>query len=258
MPLLREMIARDDGSVYVIRGSTWENRDNLSPDALAELKRRYEGTRIGAQELEGHLIEDVEGALWTRELIEPHRVAKVNRSQLVRLVVAVDPAVTPEGDETGIIVAGIDGQGQGYVLEDLTCRLPPDQWARRAVSALKKWGADRLVAEANNGGALVGTVLKTIDPTLPLKLVHASRGKITRAEPIAALYEQGKVHHVGVLDLLEDELCSWVPGMSSPDRLDALVWALTELSPGALATVGPPIFSTRPSPWAPLSRRAWG
>jgi phage terminase large subunit-like protein len=244
--------------VVTVRGSTWENKDHLSPDALAELKRRYEGTRLGRQELEGELIEDIEGALWTRALIEPNRVTAIDRSRLVRIVVAVDPAATAEGDETGIVVAGVDRQRQGYVLEDLTCQLPPDQWARRAVSALKKWKGHRLVAEANNGGQLVATVLNTISPSLPLKLVHASRGKITREEPIAALYEQGKVHHVGVLDLLEDELCSWVPGMASPDRLDALVWALTELSPGSLATVGAPIFVTSPSRWAPLSRRAWG
>jgi predicted phage terminase large subunit-like protein len=184
-----------------------------------------------------------------RELIEPNRVKAVQRDQLVRIVVAVDPAVTAgeDSDETGIIVAGLGTDGQAYVLDDLTCRLPPDGWARRVVHALRKWGADRIVAEANNGGQLVETVLRTIDPSLPLTLVHASRGKLTRAEPIAALYEQGKVHHVGGFPELEDELCAWVPGMSdSPDRLDALVWGLTELAPGAVPASAP-IFTTRQS-----------
>jgi predicted phage terminase large subunit-like protein len=249
IPLLREMIERDDGSVVVTRGATFDNEANLSSQALAELRRRYEGTRIGRQELMGELIDDVEGALWNRAMIEPHRVAKVKREELVRIVVAVDPAVTAgeDSDETGIIVAGVDRDGQAYVLDDLTCRLPPDGWARRAVHGLEKWKADRIIAEANNGGQLVETVLRTVDPSLPLTLVHASRGKLTRAEPIAALYEQGKVHHVGGFPELEDELCTWVPGASdSPDRLDALVWALTELAPGSVS-VSLPQWSTKPS-----------
>jgi phage terminase large subunit-like protein len=258
IPLLRDLLSRDDGSVVVTRGRTWDNAANLSPQALAELRRRYEGTRIGRQELEGELIDDVQGALWNRAMIEPHRVAKIDRDQLVRIVVAVDPAVTAgeDSDETGIVVAGVDGNGQGYVLDDLTCRLPPDGWARRVVHALEKWGADRVIAEANNGGALVGTVLRTVDPSLPLTLVHASRGKLTRAEPIAALCEQGKIAHFGAFPELEDQLCTWVPGASdSPDRLDALVWAMTELSPGG-AAISAPIFTTQPSRWAPLARRA--
>jgi predicted phage terminase large subunit-like protein len=258
IPLLREFLSRDDGSVVVTRGSTFDNAANLSAQALAELRRRYEGTRIGRQELEGELIDDVEGALWGRDLVEPYRVARVARGMLVRIVVAVDPAVTAgeDSDETGIVVAGVGSDGQGYVLEDLTCRLPPDAWARRVVHALRKWGADRIVAEANNGGALVETVLRTVDPALPIKLVHASRGKLTRAEPVAALYEQGKVRHVGAFPELEDEMCTWVPGASdSPDRLDALVWALTELSPGAVS-VSAPIVTTRSSRWAPVGQRA--
>jgi phage terminase large subunit-like protein len=255
IPLLREMLEREDGSVVVTRGATFDNEANLSSAALAELRRRYEGTRIGRQELEGELIDDVVGALWSRALIEPQRVAEVERSSLVRIVVAVDPAVTAgeDSDETGIIVAAVDGEGQGYVLDDLTCRLPPDGWAKRTVHAYEKWNADRIVAEANNGGALVETVLRTVDTSLPLTLVHASRGKLTRAEPIAALYEQGKIHHVGGFPELEDQLCTWVPGASdSPDRLDALVWALTELAPGAV-TLSAPIFTTKRSRWAPVA-----
>jgi predicted phage terminase large subunit-like protein len=260
IPLLREMIERDDGSVVVTRGATFDNEANLSSQALAELRRRYEGTRIGRQELMGELIDDVEGALWSRAIIEPHRVRSVERGQLVRIVVAVDPAVTAgeDSDETGIIVAGVSSDGQGYVLDDLTCRSSPDAWARQAAHALEKWQGDRIVAEANNGGALVETVLRTVDRALPIKLVHASRGKLTRAEPIAALYEQGKVHHVGDFPELEDQLCTWVPGSSdSPDRLDALVWALTELQPWA-ASVSAPRFSTRPSRWAETGRRVGG
>jgi predicted phage terminase large subunit-like protein len=202
----------------------------------------------------------VAGALWSRALIVPQHVAEVERSHLVRIVVAVDPAVTAgeDSDETGIVVAAVDRDGQGYVLDDLTCRLPPDGWARQVVRAGEKWGADRVVAEANNGGRLVETVLRTVDPSLPLTLVHASRGKLTRAEPIAALYEQGKVRHVGGFPELQDQLCTWVPGApDSPDRLDALVWALTELRPGA-ATVSAPIFTKKRSRWAPVAQRARG
>lgn len=151
---------------------------------------------------------------------------------LGRICVAVDPATTSgeSADDTGIIVAGLGRDGDGYVLDDLTCHLSPDGWAKRVKFGYDKWQADRVIAEANNGGELVRTVLMTQDENMPLTLVHASRGKLTRAEPVAALYEQGRVHHVGMFPELEDQLCEWVPGDSdSPDRLDALVWALTEL-----------------------------
>ncbi len=188
IPLLRQLLTRDDGSVVVTRGSTFDNAANLSPQALAELQRRYDGTRIGRPELLGEMIDDVEGALWSRALIDPHRVKRVDPGSLVRIVVAIDPAVTSgeKADDTGIVVAGIDAQGDAYVLDDLTLSASPDTWARQAVHALEKWGADRVVAEANNGGALVETVLRTVDRTLPYTAVHASRGKLTRAEPCAA------------------------------------------------------------------------
>jgi phage terminase large subunit-like protein len=250
VPLLRELLSRDDGSVVVTRGSTFENAANLSRNALDELKRRYEGTRIGRQELLAELLEDIEGALWSRELIDPYRVETIDRKELVRIVVAVDPAMgAGKGDETGIIVAGIDGDGHGFVLDDVTCRLPPDGWARAVAGAYERWHADRIVAEVNQGGRLVETVLRTVDPGLPITLVHASHGKATRAEPIAAVYEQGRVHHVGAFAQLEDQLCTWVPGRaSSPDRLDALVWALTELKPGARATLRGEFFTATPQP----------
>jgi phage terminase large subunit-like protein len=262
VPLLRELVGRKDGSVAVTKGTTFDNAANLSARALAEF-RRYEGTRIGRQELLGELLDDVEGALWSRELIETSRVASIEREALLRVVVAVDPAVTAgeNSDETGIIVAGIDRDGQGYVLEDLTCRLPPDKWAQRVVRAREKWHADRVVAEANNGGQLVESVLRTVDRSLPLKLVHAATGKLPRAEPIAAVYEQGKVAHVGSFPELEDQLCTWIPGQgTSPDRLDALVWAFTELAPGRVVVVRAPRNIKRPggSRLAPLRQRAGG
>jgi predicted phage terminase large subunit-like protein len=176
---------------------------------------------------------------------------------LVRIVVAIDPAVTSgeAADDTGIIVAGRGRDGDGYVLDDLTCHLSPDGWAKKAVRAYHRWQADRIVAEANNGGQLVETVLRTQDELVPITLVHASRGKLTRAEPVAALYEQGRIHHVGTFPELEDQLCEWVPGESdSPDRLDALVWAITHLmvegaSLGSFATdPDASLFADRPAP----------
>ena len=248
VPLLREFVSRDDGSVVITRGTTFDN-PSLSARALAEY-RRFEGTRIGRQELMGELLDDVEGALWNREMIEPHRIRAIDRGQLVRVVVAVDPATTSGAgsDETGIIVAGISATGEGYVLDDLTCRLPPDAWARQVAQAFERWKADRVVCERNQGGELVETVLRTVNASLPITSVHASQGKLTRAEPIAAVYEQGKIHHVGTFPELEDQLCTWIKGQSaSPDRLDALVWAFTELRPGASAIVRGPVFAAEPS-----------
>ena len=183
----------------------------------------------------------------------------LERGKLVRVVVAVDPAMTAgeESDDTGIVVAGAGRDNEGYVLDDRTCHLSPDGWAREVVRAYDDWKADRVVAEKNHGGELVETVLRTVDSSLPIKLVHASRGKLTRAEPVAALYEQGRVHHVGEFPELEDELCTWVPGDPSPDRLDALVWAITELQLGGTA-IGPMIYASAPSRWAAVRQRAGG
>lgn len=236
--------------VAMTHATLFDNPHNPS-EWVERMRARYEGTRIGRQELLGELLEDVEGALWNRAMLDG-RVD--DPPDLVRVIVAIDPAVTSgeSADDTGMVVAGLGADGHGYVLADLTCHVSPDQWARRAVQAYKDFNADRVVAEVNNGGDLVQTVLKTQDDRLPFSKLTASRGKRTRAEPVAALYEQGKVHHVGGFPDLEDQLCSWVPGEGdSPDRLDALVWALTELmlkgGPGSLSVPQGEIPRTDPS-----------
>jgi predicted phage terminase large subunit-like protein len=190
---------------------------------------KYSGTRLGRQELDGEILDDNPGALWKRDQIETLRVTQ--HPPLIRIAVAIDPAVTAnEGsDETGIIVGGVGEDGHGYILDDKSLRARPPEWARTAVTAYYMHKADRIFAEVNNGGDLVEATIRIIDPAIPYTAVHASRGKVTRAEPVAALYERGRVHHVGTFPDLEDQLCSWEQGMSSPDRLDALVWLLTEL-----------------------------
>jgi phage terminase large subunit-like protein len=209
-----------------------DNRANLAPGVVDELLRRYEGTRLGRQELYAEVLDAVEGALWTLDDIHASRVEDRPRT-LTRVVVAIDPAVTAldESDETGIVVAALGADGDAYVLEDLSGRHPVSDWARIAVDAYHRHGASRIVAEVNQGGDLVESLIRAVDRTVAYEAVRASRGKATRAEPIAALYEQGRVHHVGVLTDLEDQLCAWVPGLPSPDRLDALVWGLTWLMP---------------------------
>jgi phage terminase large subunit-like protein len=229
--LLRQLLC--DPMTVVTRGSTYDNIPNLPPEFIARVKKKYEGTRLGRQELHAELLEDVPGgALWTRERIEANRLAVVP-CDMVRIVVAVDPAVTSgEGaNETGIVVAGLDVNGHGYLIEDLSGRMSPDGWAQRAVRAYHHYGADRIVGEVNNGGDLIENVLRTVDPNVSYKSVHASRAKMVRAEPIAALYEQGRIQHAGLFPELEEQMCSFVPGQydGSPDRLDALVWAMTEL-----------------------------
>lgn len=213
----------------VTRGKTGENAENLSPIFIDTIMRRFRGTRLGRQELDGDLLEDVPGALWKRSTLDEHRVRVA--PTLVRIVVALDPAATSteDSDESGILVGGLGDDGHGYVLDDLSGRMSPEEWGSVVVSAYHKRGADRVVAETNNGGEMVERVLRVVDPTVSYRALWASRGKTTRAEPVAALYEQGRVHHVGDLGLLEDELCSWVHGDASPNRLDALVWLLTEL-----------------------------
>ncbi len=228
--LLRELRDRED--VMVTRGSTYENRANLASDYIEQIRRRYEGTRTGRQEIYAELLDESEAALWKRDWIEAARVREA--PELARVVVAVDPAVSSRGSssETGIVVAGTDEDGHAYILEDASGQMSPDGWARRAIGMLDKYGADRIIGEANNGGDLVEHTVRTAyeDRFVPYKSVHASRGKYVRAEPVSALYEQGKVHHVGGLDALEDQMCIWSPGSDgSSDRLDALVWAVTEL-----------------------------
>ena len=218
-------------TTVVTRGSTFDNADNLAPAFLERILQKYEGTRLGRQELYAEILDDVPGALWSRAMLEQAVTGYTEPEQMQRVVVAIDPAVTSgeDSDETGIVVAGRTGT-QGFVLADVTCRLSPDGWARRAVEAYHHHKADRIVAEANQGGDMVRTVLRTVDPSVPVKLVHATRGKRVRAEPVAALYEQGRVFHAQVFAQLEDQLLTWTPDSpTSPDRLDALVWALTDL-----------------------------
>jgi len=234
IPLLKRIVA--DAATVLTRGSTRDNAANLSRRFLDHVMKRYAGTRLGRQEIEGEVLDDVPGALWTRAHVEAARTARL--PALRRVVVAIDPAVTqgPEADETGIIVAGSGHDGRAYVLDDRSGRLSPDGWARRAVEAYHAFKADRIVAEVNNGGDLVARVIATVDPAAPVRAVRASRGKRTRAEPVAALYEQRKVGHARPLPALEDQMTSFTgEGDASPDRLDALVWALTDLMLGRTA-----------------------
>ena len=218
-------------TTHVTRGRTYDNLENLAPQFADEIVGKYRGTRLGRQELDGELLEDVEGALWQRRQIDALRVA--NPPEMVRVVIAIDPAVTSgeDSDETGIVAVGQGYDGRAYVLRDWSCRESPAMWARRAVALYDELKADVIVAEVNNGGALVEHTLHTVRRGLPYRAVHASRGKMARAEPVAALYEQGRVSHVGRMDELEDQMCVFVPGLpnGSPDRVDALVWAITEL-----------------------------
>lgn len=219
----------------IIRGRTKDNAANLAPAFLTAIVSKYEGTRLGRQELDGEDIEDNPGALWKRASIDDNRVMK--HPDLVRVVVGVDPMASAdaaseidgEGSETGIVVAGLGVDGHGYILDDPSVGGSPDTWGRAVVTAYHRNHADRVVPEVNNGGDMVVYVIETIDDTVAVKPVRASRGKATRAEPVAALYEQGRVHHVGTFGILEDQMCQWMPGQKSPDRMDALVWALTEL-----------------------------
>ena len=236
--LVRSLLS--DSSTITTRGSTYDNRDNLAPSYFASIITRYEGTRMGRQELMGELIDDVPGALWTLSLLDGLRVSAA--PDLARIIVAVDPAVTSgaESDETGIVVAGIGADGHGYVLADRSCRMSPDGWARRAAQAYHEYQADRLIVEDNQGGEMVAFLLGTVDATVPIKRIRASRGKRLRAEPVAALYEQGRVHHVGVYPDLEDQMASFTgDGGEHDDRVDALVHALTEVM---LDTAGPGIW----------------
>jgi len=229
--LIKSLVERDD--VYVTKGNTFENEANLAQSALTMLKEKYEGTTIGRQELYAEIVDDIDGALWSNKLIDRSRLLKDTEKDLSQIIVAIDPAVTANAnsDETGIIVVGKDFNNNFYVLEDLSGRYSADKWGRIAINAFYEWEADRIVAETNNGGDLVERLLRNIDTNVPYRSVRATRGKILRAEPIAALYEQDRVHHIGLYPELEQQMCSYTGETNtSPDRLDALVWGLTELS----------------------------
>lgn len=232
IPLLKRLLA--DPNVAVSRARTADNAANLAPAFLDTVVGRYAGTRIGRQELDGELLEDRPDAVWTRDVIERGRVALA--PPLVRVAVAVDPPASagPRAASCGIVAAGVDAAGAGYVLADAT--LPaarPRDWALSAVALYRRLEADALVAETNQGGDMVSAVLREVDSTVPVTPVRATRGKYLRAEPVSLLYAQGRVRHVGAFPELEDEMCDFGPaGLSSgasPDRLDALVWALTHL-----------------------------
>lgn len=259
--LIQELVADrrigKDGQplVRLVRKSTFENAANLSPEFLDELKEKYEGTRLGRQELYGEILTDKPGALWTLSRLDELRVTTplpvvewLAKAGLIRIVVAVDPPATSgtNADECGIVVAGISAARHAYVLADRSERgLTPAEWAAKAIKAYHEFGADRIIAEVNNGGEMVGQVLLQVDPSIAYKAVRAGSrsGKVVRAEPIAALYEQGKVHHVNSFPKLEDQMCDFTIDFDkakagySPDRVDALVWALTELCLGRTITV---------------------
>ena len=228
--LLRKLMA-DPGTV-ITRASTYDNASNLNATVLQHLEGRYANTRTGRQELMGEMLLDIEGALWTRAIMDACRIQHPP-TELRRIVVAIDPAGTSNknSDETGITVAGIDRANIGYILADLSGKFTPESWARRAVEAYKGWKADRIIAEKNFGGDMVESTIKSVSRLAPIRLVNASRGKAIRAEPINSLYEQGRIKHVGNLNQLEDQMCEWNPAASgpSPDRMDAAVWALTDL-----------------------------
>jgi len=218
-----------DKDTILTKGSTYDNIGNLAEAFVKTVIKKYEGTRLGRQELHAEILDDNPNALWRRADIDNSRLSEF--PELVRIVVGVDPAVTSgdKSDETGIVVAGIDRNEHGYILDDKTLKASPDKWARKAIECYYKWEADRIIGEANNGGDLIELVIRQVDKNVSYRKVTASRGKLIRAEPIAALYEQGRIHHVGYFGDLEDQYCEWQPGEKSPNNMDAAVWALTEL-----------------------------
>ncbi len=236
--LIKDLVK--DLTTHVTRGTTYENLKNLAPAFAKKIISKYEGTRLGRQELNAEILDDVPGALWNRTNIDANRVKTC--PDMRRIVVAIDPNVTSgeDADEAGIVVCGLGVDGLGYVLEDATGdeigeARGPAGWAKRAVAAYKKWQADRIVGEVNNGGEMVGMVIRAVDSNVSYKAVHASRGKVVRAEPISALYEQNRIKHVGSFPVLEDQQCEFTHDFTkekagySPDRMEALVWGFTEL-----------------------------
>lgn len=243
--LVKSLVAGQEGKVHVTRGTTSDNAANLAKTFLERIMLKHAGTRLGRQELNAEILGDLPGALWTLASLDAYRLREP--PQMGRIVVAVDPAVTDTetSDAHGIIVAGIADQ-RGIVLEDASITGSPHEWARRVVSLYRSWGADCIVVEVNQGGDMVAHTIRTIDPNVKIREVRASRGKHVRAEPIAALYEQGRVAHVGAFTELEDQMAQMTnagyEGAGSPDRVDALVWAMTELFPGMTQPiVKPPV-----------------
>lgn len=258
MKLLKDIILRSDTAIT--KGSTMENLANLAPPFRKAVIDKYEGTRIGRQELNAELLDDTPGALWNRTMLESNRLRPVDPMtpirlpHFVRIVVAVDPQkeLGEAAAETGIMVVGKTAEGHGYLLEDLSINGTPEEWGRATVQAYDDWAADMIVYEANQGGEMVAAVIRGAAKSskedgqrnadfVPLKAVHASRGKYVRAEPVSQLYEQNKIHHVGFFPELEDQLCEYTPDGNmgySPDRMDALVWGFTELLIGSMKGEG--------------------
>jgi phage terminase large subunit-like protein len=232
--MLRELFKRKDTDVHLTHGRTIDNAENISPHMMKQLTERYGGTRLGRQELDAELLQDTEGALWNREQIDKLRVQTV--PELRRVIVAIDPAMSSNAnsDETGLVAAARGADGLLYVLSDWSGRYTPDAWAERALMLYNDMRAQMIVAEVNAGGELVERILRQKAPHILFKPVRALRNKVERALPVAALYEQSRVRHVGPLPLLEDQMCKFTADNNksdgSPDRVDAMVWALTELS----------------------------
>jgi phage terminase large subunit-like protein len=233
--LLKSIVA--DPTTFITRGSTLDNGANLAPTFMTSIMKKYAGTRLGRQEIEGELLNDTPGALFQIDWLDRDRVTQLPWGGLQRIVIAIDPAVTSgeDADETGIIAAGLGYDGHGYILDDKSGRYQPHEWAAVAIQMYRRWQADRIIGETNNGGEMIESTIRMVDPNVSYKSVHASRGKVVRAEPISALYEQGRVHHAGIFTELEDQMSAFTSDFSratagySPDRLDALVWALSEL-----------------------------
>lgn len=240
LKLLKDILA--DPKTAVTRGKTYDNAENLAASFLAAMRAKYEGTRLGRQELRAELLEDIPNALWRRSVIDEHRRGPKGLPDMRRIVVAVDPAAkakenqrSDQGAETGIVTCGLGVDGRGYVLDDSTSMEGPNEWGRKAIAAYDRNSADAIVAEVNNGGDMVPFVIRSVRETIKVIVVTASRGKITRAEPISALYEQGRISHVGCFPELEDQMCAFTTtdaeDVKLKDRTDALVWGFTELFP---------------------------
>ena len=247
IPLLRQIMK--DPLTVITRGSTYENSANLAPSYMAQITKRYEGTRLGRQELNAEILDDVPGSLWTRDILDRFRRDRMGaKPDFQRIVVAVDPAaiaketaLTEGTAETGIVVVGLGVDGRGYVIDDLSCALSPNGWGRRAVSGYDLYAADAIVVETNQGGDMVKNTIKSVRENIKVIEVRASKGKVTRAEPVSALYEQGKISHLGAFPELEDQMVlfttSGIVGETTADRVDALVWAITQLFPSLVNTV---------------------
>jgi phage terminase large subunit-like protein len=240
VPLVRRLVA--EAGVVCTNGRTIDNRMHLPREYIDGMNALYAGTRWGRQELDGELIEDVAGALWSRDLLERQRV--LDAPEMKRIVIGVDPPVSDHGDACGIVAVGLAADGKAYVLGDHSINgASPERWARAVAGAAEMWKAERVVAEDNQGGAMVESTLRAANLAMPVKRVHASRGKSARAEPVAALYEAGRAYHAAAYPELEDQLCGLISGGGyegpgrSPDRADALVWAMTELMLGQVARV---------------------